>query len=186
MNTLTVPADYLPGFLTEPEADALFTTLRDGLPWTQKQITMYGKTTDVPRLICWVGHVDYTFSGFNNAGQPWTPELEALRLRLEIAAGATFNSCLANLYRDGQDTVGWHSDDEVGLGQTPTIASLSLGAGRTFKMRHEATREVVDFELGHGDLVVMRDESQADLRHSVPRRARVNEPRINLTFRQFD
>lgn len=183
--TRPVPAAYFLGWLGSDQADRLLDHLTATLPWEQQELRMYGRTVPVPRLTCWVGDAAYTYSGISNAPTPWTPELADLRDRLRAATGASFNSVLCNLYRDGQDSVGWHSDDEPELGARPTIASLSLGATRTFKMRHEATREVVDFELAHGDLLVMRDESQSDWRHSVPRRARVDEPRLNLTFRRF-
>ena len=181
-----LPVEYTPEFLRGWEADVLFGALHTSLPWEQKEIKMYGKTVLIPRLTCWIGDAAYSYSGISNAANHWTPILDKLRDLVEAETGATFNSCLANLYRDGRDTVGWHSDDEPELGESPTIASISLGSPRTFKLRHEATREVTDFELGHGSLIVMRDESQSGYRHSVPRRARVTDARINLTFRQYN
>lgn len=180
-----MPADHVPGWLDRDEADQLLAHLAASKPWEQQELRRYGRTVPVPRLTCWVGDAAYTYSGISNSPHPWTPELADLRDRLEATTGASYNSVLCNLYRDGRDAVGWHSDDEPELGPRPVIASISLGATRTFKLRHQATRDVVDFELGHGDVLVMREESQSDWRHSVPRRARVTEPRINLTFRWF-
>jgi alkylated DNA repair dioxygenase AlkB len=178
--------DYLPGWIPAGEAGRLLETLTASLPWQQTEITMYGKTHLTPRLVCWIGDFDYTYSGITNEGQPWTPELADLRDRLEAATGARYNSCLANLYRDGRDQVRWHSDDEPELGPQPTIASLSLGAERDFKLKRQSDGEVFTVPLRHGDLIVMRDESQADYRHSIPRRARVTETRVNLTFRWYE
>ena len=108
-----------------------------------------------------------------------------MRNRLRDELGVPFNSCLANLYRDGTDSMGYHSDDEPELGPEPTIASVSLGARRRFVLRHRATRERWTWELGGGDLLVMRDESQRDYAHAIPKTARPIGPRMNLTFRNF-
>ncbi len=184
--TTTTPecVNHLPGWLSPAEADALFETLIRDIPWEQKAIRMYGRETAVPRLTSWFGDVGYTYSGTTNAAHAWLPELEDLRARLETTTTARFNSCLANLYRDGHDSVSWHADDEPELGPEPIIGSVSLGSTRDFKIRNEATSEIATIPLGHGDLVVMRGESQADYRHSVPKRAHA-DARINLTFRHY-
>lgn len=178
---------HLPGWITGGEAGDLLAELTADVAWEQREITVFGRTHPVPRLTCWYGETTYTYAGVANSARPLTdiPVLDELRARLEAATGATFNSCLANQYRSGADGVGWHSDDEPGLGDRPTIASISLGSARDFRLRHQATRDVTTIALGHGDLLVMRDESQTDYRHCVPKRARVNSPRINLTFRSF-
>ena len=178
----------LPAFLDPEEAQALFAALHEAIPWQQDQITMYGKTHPVPRLHQWFGAEarPYRWSGITMASQPWPPSLKALCFRVEQAVGASFNSVLANLYRDGQDSVGWHADDEADFGPNPTIASISLGAERPFALRH---RTNLDFRhhliaLPAGSLLVMGGRSQACWVHSLPRRKRVRAPRINLTFRQ--
>ncbi len=158
--------------------------LTTSIPWEQKTVRMYGRETTVPRLTCWIGDSTYSYSGTKNVAHPWLPELEELRARLETATDTRYNSCLANLYRGGADSVGWHSDDEPELGVNPVIASISLGDTRDFRLRHQASREVATIALGHGDLLVMRDESQASYRHSVPKRAH-GASRINLTFRYY-
>jgi len=169
------------GWIGPAEADRVFTTLSRGIPWEQKPAA-FGHPT--PRLTAWFGSETYTYSGIRNAANPWLPELDVLRRRLETETGAEYDSCLANLYRDGRDSVAWHADDEPELGIDPAIASISLGGVRDFKLRHNQTRAVSNFALGPGDLLLMRAESQSDYQHSVPKRARA-EARINLTFRHF-
>lgn len=185
--TTNTPAcvTHLPGWLDAVEADDLFATLTTSVPWEQKTIRMYGREVAVPRLTAWFGGAAYTYSGTTNAPRAWLPELEALRARLEDETGARFNSCLANVYRDGADGVSWHSDDEPELGAQPTITSVSLGDTRDFKLRDEASGEVTTIPLAHGDLVVMRGDSQEAYRHSVPKRAHAG-PRLNLTFRYYE
>lgn len=184
--TTTAPAcvTHTPGWLDLAEADALFATLTSAIPWEQQAIRMYGREVATPRLTCWFGDAAYSYSGTKNAAHAWLPGLEDLRVRLETATGARFNSVLANQYRDGRDSVSWHSDDEPELGHNPTIASLSLGSTRAFQLRHQDSGEVVTLPLGHGDLVVMRGESQSSFRHSVPKRAHAGA-RLNLTFRYY-
>jgi len=183
---LSTPACVIhtPGWLDLFEADDLFAVLTTSIPWEQKTIRMYGRETATPRLTAWFGDATYSYSGTENVPHAWLPELEALRARLEIAADAQFNSCLANVYRDGADSVSWHSDDEPELGVNPVIASISLGDTRDFKLRHQTSREVATIALAHGDLLVMRGESQTGYRHSVPKRAHA-ATRINLTFRYY-
>ena len=163
----------------------MFVELRDGIGWEQHQIRVHGRTLPTPRLTAWMGDAAYTYSGVTNQPQPWPPALAVLRDRLHDEFGAVFDSCLANLYRDGRDSMGYHSDDEPELGPRPVIASVSLGARRRFALRHRETRERWTWELGAGDLLLMRDESQSDYAHAVPKAARDVGPRVNLTFRRF-
>lgn len=137
-----------------------------------------------PRLTAWWGDVgaSYVYSGIVNDPQPWPDWMRDLRARVVDAAGARFNSCLGNLYRDGNDSVALHADDEPELGPEPTIASLSLGASRKFQLRH-ATAAPIDLMLDDGDLLVMSGPMQREWRHAVPKMARVIAPRVNLTFR---
>ena len=176
-----------PSFLTPTGADAALLTLHTCIPWRQDQIRIYGRTVDVPRLNQWFGEpgAAYTWSGNRMEPLPMPPPLSELHRRVEAATGSRFNSVLANLYRDGADTVGWHADDEPELGEEPFIASLSLGAERTFRLRHRTRTELapVNIELPHGSLLCMGGRTQACWLHSLPPRARVAAPRINLTFR---
>lgn len=177
---------YQAQFLEEVEASSLFDSLLRQTPWRQESITLYGKTHAVPRLSHWVADEsgDYSYSNITMAANPWTPELEELKTRVECLSGNSFNSVLLNYYRDGQDSNGWHSDDEPELGRSPVIASLSLGAVRDFRMRHKIKRELppTTIALEHGSLLVMKGETQHYWQHTIPKRANVGA-RINLTFR---
>ncbi len=175
--------DYLPAWVDDHQS--LFDRLHEEIRWEQQEITLFGRTVPTPRLTAWMGDHPYSYSGVVNEPRPWPAALELLRDRLSEALGLDFNSCLANLYRDGSDSMGFHSDDEPELGSEPTIASISLGARRQFVLRHRVTRQRWTWDLGAGDLLVMRDESQRDYAHAVPKTARRIGPRMNLTFRQF-
>uniref|UniRef100_E6Q3N4 DNA repair system specific for alkylated DNA n=1 Tax=mine drainage metagenome TaxID=410659 RepID=E6Q3N4_9ZZZZ len=176
---------FEPHFLGEAEARDLFARLVHGLAWTQPTIALFGVRRPIPRLEAWYGDLDarYRYSGIAHEPMPWTPELAALRDRLRSYAGEPFNSVLANLYRDGRDSNGWHSDDEAELGPTPTIASLSLGATRRFYIKATASGERHAFELSNGSLLLMSGASQQLWRHTVPKEPQVQHARINLTFR---
>jgi alkylated DNA repair dioxygenase AlkB len=173
------------GAISQPHE--VMAALLTSVPWQSRQIQMFGRWVDEPRLSSWHGdpNAHYRYSGINLQPQPWTTELRVLKKICEEACGASFNSVLANLYRDGQDAMGWHSDDEPELGPEPVIASISLGAARRFDLRHRVTKETVQVALGAGDLLVMSKSSQRSWMHQVPRTAKVKEPRINLTFRQI-
>lgn len=180
-----------PGFelrrswLTPTEAAGLYAAIEPNARWEQPEATVFGRRRPIPRFTCWFGTGTYRYSGTVNTPHPWTPALDDLRQRLEGATGARYNSCLANRYRSGDDTVGWHSDSEDGIGSTPTIASLSLGATRDFRIRRRADDETWTVPLHSGDLIVMSGPSQMDYMHSVPRRANAGT-RINLTYRWFE
>jgi alkylated DNA repair dioxygenase AlkB len=178
-------ATYVPWVLGDLDSDAIFTQLLNESPWLSQKITVFGKTYDEPRRVAWHGDIDahYSYSGITMKLNPWTPLLQQLREICEQHAEHSFNSVLVNLYRNGQDKNGWHSDNEPELGTEPTIASLSLGASRRFKFRHRETKEVVERALENGSLVVMSGLSQKNWEHEIPRQAAVTEPRINLTFR---
>lgn len=160
--------------------------LVDDIPWEAHTIKMFGKEYPQPRLVAWYGDPgsEYSYSGLKMNVRPWIPPIVDLKVIAESHAGVVFNSVLVNLYRDGNDKVGWHRDNEPELGGTPTIASMSLGAPRRFKFRHLSTGEQVEAVLNPGSLVVMSGLSQTCWEHEVPRQAAVKEPRINLTFRQ--
>jgi len=171
------------GWVAEP--DVVFARLGEETAWEQHDITLFGRTVPTPRLTAWTGDHAYRYSGIRNEPRAWSPTLRALRDRLVTELEAPFDSCLANLYRDGSDSMGWHSDDEPELGPRPTIASVSLGQPRRFLLRHRESGRRWSVELGDGDLLVMRAESQSDYRHAVPKTARRVGPRMNLTFRCF-
>lgn len=176
-------------WLSEVEADGLLTDLGESIPWEIHRIHMFGREVDSPRLSCWIGDAGagYTYSRTRFEPHPWTPLLASLRVRVEVACGARFNSVLANLYRDGRDSMGWHSDDEAELGVRPVIASLSLGAARSFRFRPRAVapgrREVRALELSHGSLLRMGGDTQKLYQHGLPKVSAAIGARINLTFR---
>lgn len=173
-------------WLPPAHADALLVALRDEIPWETHRLRLFGRWHDSPRRSCWIGDPDaaYTYSGTRFAPRPWSPILLALRARVQQAAGTRFNSVLANLYRDGRDGMGWHSDDEPELGPQPVIASLSLGAERRFLLkRREPGARASGLPLAHGSLLIMAGDTQRHYRHALPRSARVIGARINLTFR---
>jgi alkylated DNA repair dioxygenase AlkB len=157
------------------------------VPWSSQTITMFGKQYVEPRRTAWFGDdgASYTYSGITMTPLAWTPLLTSLRKICEEHSGGSFNSVLLNLYRDGNDKMGWHADDEPELGVEPVIASLSLGVTRRFRFRHRTTKEIVECELATGSLVVMSGLSQKYWVHEVPRQKRITDPRINLTFRKI-
>lgn len=179
---------FYPRFFTPEDGDRLFSALRDTAAWKQERLKFFGKEVDQPRLTAWYGDAgtEYTYSGLRLVPLPWSPPLVEIKDAVEAAAQARFNSVLLNLYRDNKDSVGWHADDEHGLGPNPTIASVTFGATRTFQLKHKrdaALRRGV--ELTHGSLLVMADGTQANWLHRVPRTTTPTGPRINLTFRNM-
>jgi len=174
---------YAANFLTTTEADRALITLLSELDWQQEEIHMFGKQVLQPRLQAWHGDKPYTYSGLSMTPQPWSSTLMDLKHRCEDVAHHSFNSVLANLYRDGQDSMGWHQDNEPELGKNPVIASLSLGETRRFVLRHRETKQKYQIELGHGSLLIMAGETQHYWQHAVPKTAKPRNERINLTFR---
>ena len=170
------------------EADALLDALRSEIPWERHRLRLFGREVDAPRLSCWIGDAGtgYTYSRVHFDPRAWTPTLASLREDLATRFDLRFNSVLANLYRDGKDSMGWHSDDEPELGAEPVIASLSFGAPRRFRLRSRTTHEVaLSIELAHGSLLVMRGATQRLYQHDLPKTAGVADARINLTFREI-
>jgi len=174
------------GFLTEHEARILFNALRAEINWQQEQIVMYGKSHPVPRLSAWYGDagVSYSYSGISASAISWTPSLKIIKQKIEAFSQCRFNGVLINLYRDGQDGVSWHSDDEVSLGVDPVVASLSLGETRRFQLKHRSEdNERYAMDLRDGCLLIMQSGMQKHWLHQVPKSRRSLGERINLTFR---
>ncbi|MEK9723409.1 MAG: alpha-ketoglutarate-dependent dioxygenase AlkB [Rhodospirillaceae bacterium] len=170
----------------DARAAALFRALRHDCAWRQADIRLFGRTVRQPRLTAWYGTRDYTYSGLTWPAQAWPPAFDDIRHVAEAAAGCAFNGVLANLYRNGRDSMGWHSDDEPELGPTPAITSVSLGAARRFVLRRRDDRSVkIELELPGDSLLVMQGTTQAHWQHAVPKTARPVGPRINLTFRNI-
>ena len=171
-----------------PEESArLFATLHQETDWQQQMIVLYGRSIASPRLSAWHGDPDavYSYSGLRLEPAPWTPTLLDVRERVQALAAARFNSVLLNLYRDGQDSMGWHSDDEPELGRNPVIASISFGATRRFLLQHKKQRLRLEWSLGDGDVLVLGGATQHCWRHHVPKTRQPAGPRINLTFRRI-
>lgn len=180
----------LPQLLSVPEADRLLAALLSAVDWERKEIRIFGRRVPSPRWTAWYGDPGacYHYSGLSLEPLPWIDPLLEVRKRVEDASDCLFNGVLLNLYRDGRDSMGWHSDDEADLGRDPTLASLSVGAERRFLLRRKqrdtrARRETLEILPGHGSLLLMRGSLQRDWQHSVPRTRRAVEPRINLSFR---
>lgn len=175
-----VAAAFPPG-----EADRLYDRLPGSLAWRSETALVMGRRIALPRLTAWYGEGAYTYSGIRNDPAPWTDELLDAKAVAERLAGTCFNSVLANLYRDGRDSVSWHSDDEPTMGECPLIASLSFGAVRRFQLRHKTDRALrIALDLPHGSCLVMAGVTQRYWVHQVPKTARPVGPRINLTFRR--
>ncbi|WDD98142.1 alpha-ketoglutarate-dependent dioxygenase AlkB family protein [Thalassomonas actiniarum] len=178
---------YFPAFIPMARSRLLYDELAQQLDWSQDSIVLYGKPVLIPRLQAWYGDdgLDYTYSGLTLAAKSWLPVLIQLKQMVEAKTGEQFNAVLANLYRDGNDTVGWHSDDEPELGENPVIASLSFGGERNFNLKHKISGEKLTVPLKSGSLLTMAGQTQRFWQHCLPRTKKAKLPRINLTFRQI-
>ncbi len=181
--------DYYPEWVDSETADAWLKELVSATPWSQPEIRIYGRQVAVPRMVAWYGDADagYRYSGLRHDPLAWTPLLRDIRERLQHETGQRFNGVLLNLYRDGRDAMGWHSDDEPELGDCPTVASLSLGAERRFDLRRKGSGRIQhSLVLAHGSLLVMRGMTQHHWQHQIARTSKVLQPRLNLTFRLIE
>lgn len=173
------------GWLPEAEADRLLVGLREELRWEEREIVLYGKRIKQPRLVAWAGERPYRYSGQTLEPRAFTPSLppvlEAVRARTHVP----FNHVLVNRYRDGQDSMGFHADDEAELGENPLVATVSLGATRRFVLRPRRGRDLepLVYPLAHGSLVIMGGTCQRQYHHGIPRQPAVREERVSLTFR---
>jgi len=186
MSEATLPEGFrlLPLFAPEECAEA-FSGLLAETPWEDHVFSMFGREVPMPRRIAWYGPLPYAYSGVFHAPRPFTRRLLALQARVEAATGLPFNTVLLNLYRDGQDSMGWHSDDDYDAGGQPAIASLSLGASRRFLLAHKRLKRRAAIELTVGSVLLMEAGTQALWRHSLPRVSGEVGARINLTFRHM-
>ena len=176
---------YLPAFVPPGECDEFMATLLRELDWQEEEIVIAGRTVKVPRLTCWYGDAGafYRYSGVSHRPKPWTKSLRILKARIEQACERPFNSVLGNLSQDGQDSMGWHADQERELGPNPFIASFSLGEQRLFKLQHKKSRASLDLNLESGSLLLMGGSLQHHWRHCLPKTRAPKTQRINLTFR---
>jgi alkylated DNA repair dioxygenase AlkB len=179
--------EYLGKVFSREESAVLFDRLLASSPWQSDEVILFGQKRILSRKVAWMGDAGFTYSysGTNKIASPWTPPLLSIKGRVESLCRQEFNSCLLNLYHDGSEGMGWHSDDEKTLGRNPVIASVSFGAERVFKLKHRESKEVVPILLEHGSLLVMKGETQHHWVHAMPKTKKISSPRVNLTFRTF-
>lgn len=173
-------------FCDAADAERWFVRLDEEIPWERHRLRLFGREVDSPRLSCWIGDAEavYTYSGTRFVPHAWTPAVAELRDALRDDYGERCNSVLANLYRDGRDSMGWHSDNEPELGPAPVILSFSFGGVRRFRLRHRRDPNArLELDLPAGSLLRMGGTTQRFYRHDLPKTARAVGPRINLTFR---
>ncbi|WP_455203423.1 alpha-ketoglutarate-dependent dioxygenase AlkB family protein [Kaarinaea lacus] len=180
-------ASLLENFIPQQDQAGIYQTLLNEVAWHEEQYLIYGKSVTAPRLVAWYGNPEasYRYSGITHTPLHWHPLLLKLKHDIEKLCKHDFNSVLCNLYRDGNDSMGWHADKEAELGVNPYIASLSFGDDRLFKFRHNKSKQTVDVVLAGGTLLLMGGELQHHWRHALPKTKKPKQPRINLTFRKI-
>lgn len=178
---------YVANAFTAREADRLFQSLLDAIPWRTETLTIAGQKRPLPRLQCWMADQgrSYSYSGLKLSPHPWNPDVLRIKARLEQLCEHSFNSVLLNYYRGGSDSVSWHADDETELGPNPIVASVSLGAQRTleFKPKFNLTTPKKQIVLGSGSILIMGKTIQNNWLHQIPKISGTIDPRISLTFR---
>lgn len=180
---------YYPNFFSTDEADTIFKELRNKTPWQQDIITVYGKNHLQPRLTALYGNEGKPYSYSNIKMQPhhWTLLLQKIKFHIESQEANNFTTVLLNLYRNGNDSNGWHADNEKELGQNPVIASVSFGAERVFQLKHNTDKTLKkSIILEHGSLLIMKGTTQHFWKHQIPKTTKKVAPRINLTFRVIE
>lgn len=178
--------EYYPRFFDQQTSNALLNKLIATTPWEQREVTMYGKKMLTPRLTAWYGDkgTNYSFTGLRHDPLPWTADLLMIKQQVEPLAGISFNSVLLNYYRDGNDSVAWHSDNEDVLGERPVIASVSFGQARAFDIRNKQDHRLkYSIHLENGSFLLMKGGLQANWEHRIAKSTLSMKPRINLTFR---
>ena len=180
--------NYYGKVLNQKEADYYLKTLLDSIEWRNDEAVIYGKRIITKRKVAWYGDkpYEYTYSNTTKSALAWTKELLELKLLIEQQSGETFNSCLLNLYHNGEEGMAWHSDAEKDLKKNGAIASLSFGAERKFAFKHKLSKETIGLVLEHGSLLVMKDNTQSNWLHRLPPTKVISRPRVNLTFRTID
>ena len=185
LNLPDADVTYYPSFLTQELADTYFSILKNTIAWQQDDIKVFGKVYPQPRLTALYSNNDkpYSYSNIVMYPKQFTKELEKIKQGIENVAQCEFTTCLLNLYRNGQDSNGWHADNEKELGRNPIIASVSLGAERFFHLKHNSEPLKQKIVLEHGSLLLMKGETQHFWKHQIPKTAKDIGERINLTFR---
>ena len=179
--------EYMPRFFDENQSTLLFDQLLQSLDWQADQIMMFGKMITTKRKVAWVGdsNCSYTYSGVKKNPQAWTAELLQIKVQLEKLSGCAFNSCLLNLYHNGEEGMGWHSDDEKELDPNAPIVSVSFGAIRKFSFRHKIDKKKATIALENGSVLIMHPPTQEFWSHSLVTTKLATPARINLTFRSI-
>jgi len=174
-------------FLNTSDADRIFASALNEIPWETSTIKMYGKEVSIPRLQCWIGDpgCEYAYSGKSLQRYDFFEPLIEIRSLIQNQLGIYFNSVLANLYRNGNDSMGFHADDEPELGNNPVIASLSLGEERPLIFQNKDKAETKTFDQPHGSLMLMKGATQSAWKHGIRKSKNISEPRINFTFRNI-
>ena len=177
--------NYYGKLLTVKQADHYLDKLLTTIHWKNDEAVIFGRHIITKRKVAWYGNgnYDYTYSRITRQALKWTKELLELKQLVEAKTGDTFNSCLLNLYHNGDEGMAWHSDDEKTLGENSSIASFSFGAERKFSFKHRQTKETLSMMLEHGSLLVMKGTTQTHWLHCLPKSKRITMPRVNLTFR---
>jgi alkylated DNA repair dioxygenase AlkB len=177
--------NYYGPVLSIAEADHYLATLLSTIAWKNDEAIVFGKHIVTQRKVAWYADKEfsYTYSNTTKQALRWTSELLALKASVEKLTKTQFNSCLLNLYHNGNEGMGWHSDDEKALGKNTSIASLSFGAERKFALKHRKSKQGTSLILQHGSLLVMKGTTQTNWLHSLPKTTKVTTPRVNLTFR---
>jgi len=178
--------DYIPGFFNKNESLYFMDQLTNNIAWKQETLKLFGRSVNTPRLTAWYGDagITYSYSGRQFSALPWTKDLLEIKAKVELATDAKFNSVLLNYYRDGNDSMGWHSDDEPELGVNPIIASINFGQERRFDFRYKAAHQQKDhILLTDGSLLLMKGDIQHHWQHQIAKSKKQMGRRINLTFR---
>lgn len=177
--------EYVPAVFDIKTSNRLFDSLLNSLDWQPDQLFMFGKKITTERKVAWVGdeNCSYTYSGVKKNPQPWTEELLLIKDKIEKLVSYKFNSCLLNLYHNGNEGMGWHSDDELELDENAPIVSISLGAIRKFAFKHKLNKTTHSIFLENGSALLMHPPTQKFWNHSLLKTKRPVNPRINLTFR---
>lgn len=176
---------YVSEFFDTIESDNYFRSLCDNILWQQEPVKIFGKEVMQPRLTAWFGEKDYRYSGITMKARPFDKTLQAIKHKVEHFVGEHFNGALLNLYRNGDDSMGWHRDNEKMLGINPFVASVSFGVTRKFLLRNYNNRSIsTELELQHGSLLLMCGETQNCWQHTVPKSRNQPHARVNITFRQ--
>jgi alkylated DNA repair dioxygenase AlkB len=187
--TNLLPADgevnYYGKIMATDEANTYLDILLDTIEWKNDEAVIFGRHIITKRKVAWYGNegYNYTYSNTTKYALTWTKELLELKALVEAITGEQYNSCLLNLYHNGDEGMAWHSDDEKSLGKNTTIASLSFGAERKFALKHRVSKEPVSVMLANGSLLVMKGATQSNWLHSLPKSKKIVTPRVNLTFR---